>query len=1189
MCSLLSGYALCPVCDEWHVEGICSECGVGLENCHDDYWCKSCEDCCYEDGVDCDICGEGMFHPSCIHVCAECDQYVCDECLCECANGGFFCEDDFGECDHCGNGFCWDCLGECTNGGFFCENDFFICEECGNGFCWECMGECSTCGGFYCVEDFGECDHCGNGFCWDCLGECTNGGFFCENDFFYCTTCGNGFCEDCIYECSSCSETICEDCIVGECEVCGMSLCENCGTLECNNGCIVCESCLLECVECGGGYCENCMIECNNCGEWVCFDCAEECTVCGVLLCKNADCSPECSTCSARSCNDDFFECSECGNGYCESCICSECGVALEDGCHDYYTCSVCGECAHDNMCLEGGDHCQDCCLICAECGSCALAQDIEICDNCNICENCREEYHCVECGACKADVDCCDEHGELICLDCALSDGYHCPECETCYESVPQCNEGGEHCQDCCILCAECGECSIANSVDFCGYCDYCENCWKITHCHSCGECSENIECCDKHLDFICVECAADENLHCPDCHACYEDVNKCIYGNEHCSECCLCDNSGIDINEENFPDASFRSYITKFDVSGDNKLSEAEIKKATDMKITNSTVKSLQGIDNFVYLKSLIVLNSTIEDLEGAWLSDKLETLYLQLSKSIETIDLSNLTHLEVLSLSSGGLKELNVAMLANLKKLNCSDNAITSLDLKNMTALVYLNCSGNELCGLDFSTLSASLDVYSENNVRNVASLPCGFLFSAIEPTIDDANVFDVDGATWNESEGRWIVGESVTSITYKYKTNGKNVVWYNDSTFTLKIGEVTHGWSGSCDAKCSCGKESCSHTHFTNGVCDKCGAVKVDETTFPDAVLREYVSSNFDDDSNGMLCTSECESVTSLSFTKAQGIHNLKGIEHFMYLKTLSLVDTITTPVDLQANTSLQTLKYVAGYKSDLNLKNNCKLQTINIVGAQITTKKVTSKMGLTGIDLSSCSSLTSVTLTDNLLESLSLNASQSVTTLLCSGNNLKTLNLGDNLKLKSLKAANNQLMALDLKSYTKLAMVDLSDNVREFDSIPNAFLFCQLNSVADDANVYDTEEFSFDVDINRWHIEDSTATYITYKYDDQNDNVEDVTYTVKFATVYDVLNYNAVDDVYSDDSHVVVYTGALTIYVKDATEDVTVYNIQGQMIDKIASKGLEKVSIKVPSVGVYVVKSGSFAQRVIVKD
>ena len=146
----------------------------------------------------------------------------------------------------------------------------------------------------------------------------------------------------------------------------------------------------------------------------------------------------------------------------------------------------------------------------------------------------------------------------------------------------------------------------------------------------------------------------------------------------------------SGVEITEENFPDAVFREYVrSNFDKNGDGLLSEAEIEGVIYLYIDaceyrlGSALYSLEGIQ---YFTSLGVLNCD--------------------SNKLTTLDLSKNTALFSLRCINNELKSLDVSGCANLQELSCSENQLTSLDVSGCTVLEELYCTDNQLTSLDLS---------------------------------------------------------------------------------------------------------------------------------------------------------------------------------------------------------------------------------------------------------------------------------------------------------------------------------------------------------------------------------------------------------------------------------------------------------------------------------------------------
>lgn len=212
----------------------------------------------------------------------------------------------------------------------------------------------------------------------------------------------------------------------------------------------------------------------------------------------------------------------------------------------------------------------------------------------------------------------------------------------------------------------------------------------------------------------------------------------------------------TGVAVNEANFPDPSFRRYISECaDADGNALLSAAEIRSVRSVSVSGMGISSLGGIEYFTELTSLICQNNMLTELDvssnkalvslsasGNMLSEidlsrntRLENLdlgmtskdgvtygnnltELDLSKNknlknlscvsnkIKKLDLSGCPHLEIVKCSENRLTELNVVGCGNLRQLECFSNNLKQLDLKGNPELIRLYCSDNKLTSLDLS---------------------------------------------------------------------------------------------------------------------------------------------------------------------------------------------------------------------------------------------------------------------------------------------------------------------------------------------------------------------------------------------------------------------------------------------------------------------------------------------------
>jgi hypothetical protein len=196
-------------------------------------------------------------------------------------------------------------------------------------------------------------------------------------------------------------------------------------------------------------------------------------------------------------------------------------------------------------------------------------------------------------------------------------------------------------------------------------------------------------------------------------------------------------CATAQVAINETNFPDATFRSYVkTNFDTNGNDTLSAAEINSATSINVSYSSAKSLKGIEYFTSLDSLKCFCNNLASLDlsadtalryldchnGAIssldVSHCSKLTYLACACTcIDSIDVSACPNLDSLWCSGIGLKHLDVTKNPKLSYLFCADNTgITSIDLSNNPLLSHLDVQDDNLISIDLSgdTLLSFIDV-------------------------------------------------------------------------------------------------------------------------------------------------------------------------------------------------------------------------------------------------------------------------------------------------------------------------------------------------------------------------------------------------------------------------------------------------------------------------------------------
>lgn len=211
-----------------------------------------------------------------------------------------------------------------------------------------------------------------------------------------------------------------------------------------------------------------------------------------------------------------------------------------------------------------------------------------------------------------------------------------------------------------------------------------------------------------------------------------------------------CSSDNSSIKPNDDNdinlpyvddittkIKDPNFRKYIkdnidTEFGECDIEEpygiLSSKEVAKIEILKLSYLDIKSLDGIEYFIGLKTLIVNNNQITTIDIPN-QKQLEILEININSELEVLNLSNQvklkqlrfmgdlpkitkldlstnTQLEHLSSMFVNFKEINIDNCTKLESLGLEGARITSLNLLNKPKLTFLSLAYTNLTELDIS---------------------------------------------------------------------------------------------------------------------------------------------------------------------------------------------------------------------------------------------------------------------------------------------------------------------------------------------------------------------------------------------------------------------------------------------------------------------------------------------------
>ncbi|MDD5908285.1 MAG: S-layer homology domain-containing protein [Clostridia bacterium] len=443
----------------------------------------------------------------------------------------------------------------------------------------------------------------------------------------------------------------------------------------------------------------------------------------------------------------------------------------------------------------------------------------------------------------------------------------------------------------------------------------------------------------------------------------------------------------TSVEINETNFPDETFRTVAAKYDKDSDGALNAEEIQNATYMSCSEKDIASLEGIEYFTELTSLICNKNQLTEL-----------------------DISNNKKLVWLDCSNNQLTKLDFSNNTDLMRLYCNDNSLTSLDVSNNKKLTRFYCGGNSLTSLDLSENTKLEDFLCIGNewYRITLGEDRSFDLSTLPGKFDVGRARD--WSSGSVSGNILTVKSGVNSVTYTYDTGLEG----NSVTCTLFWG------------------------------------IDINEENFPDANFRKYVLNRLDSNKNSLLEDSEianAETFINLDgqySTEESKITSLKGIEYFTELQYLYCSYNKLTELDLSKNTKLRTLKCNFNQLTKLDLSKNTELVWLEAsANPQLGSLDITNSLNLdhlyvqaanlTELDVSQYTELEVLYCTHNQLTKLDVSQNKKLLELKCGENPLTTLNVSNNTALTSLDCHNCQLTSLDLSNNTALTTLDLFNN------------------------------------------------------------------------------------------------------------------------------------------------------------
>jgi Leucine-rich repeat (LRR) protein len=223
----------------------------------------------------------------------------------------------------------------------------------------------------------------------------------------------------------------------------------------------------------------------------------------------------------------------------------------------------------------------------------------------------------------------------------------------------------------------------------------------------------------------------------------------------------------AGIPIDEEHFPDAAFRSYVTSvIDSDASGTLSEAERNAVEALDLGDMGISSLAGLQHFPRLQGLSCANNQLSALD---LSGNAAIIVLNCSGNrLTALDVSALSGLTAFSCAQNSLTALNLSGNPALQILSCGGNRLASLNVSMCPGLALLECAGNRLTSLDLSGNGALAGLDCSEN-RLAVTAKGGKLDLSGLPGFDPARASQWTGAN---AAGSVLTIRESGPVTYLY---------------------------------------------------------------------------------------------------------------------------------------------------------------------------------------------------------------------------------------------------------------------------------------------------------------------------------------------------------------------------------------------------------------------------------
>ena len=374
------------------------------------------------------------------------------------------------------------------------------------------------------------------------------------------------------------------------------------------------------------------------------------------------------------------------------------------------------------------------------------------------------------------------------------------------------------------------------------------------------------------------------------------------------------------VAFNEANFPDATFRSWLSSnfAEAVADGVWTDAELATVTDIHCSSANLESMVGIEHFSNLQKLTSYGTKMTQL-----------------------DLSKNHNLAEVVIESSQLRALNVANTA-LTKLWVTDNKLASLNCEGLDNLNNNTNTGyppqtvalDKVYKMDYNGKTYYF-VWLEEEHKNLDQ-SLAEQMRAYEGDMGNGYVhFDPERADWGSGcevfEGTPVAGGLSDGLDANAFPGKVLLLNPESKTFTYNY-----------DATPSRPRKKIPlpvHVTWENAVYTTAiGGIPFDEEHFPDANFRANLARNLVAETADNWLTPEeltCEKTKSLILNFYKDMESMEGIQYFTELEDVNFIGTKVKSVDLSQNTKLKSVSCWYSGLMSLDLSNNTALTSADI--------------------------------------------------------------------------------------------------------------------------------------------------------------------------------------------------------------------------------------------------------------